>query len=1138
MPDTKPIINKQDLGIPRPQWVRIMVFQLETILSDWKKEKGLYYPSNLEKFKTIINSVLKKAETERVNLLVFPELSIPKECIKTIKDWSRKNETIIVAGSHYDKDGNGKTISKCPVIFKNQVFYTEKINPAPAERSPLPNHGLSQGQGIYVFENSPIGNFAVLICSDNLMTTAKDLIKGEKLDFWIVPSFQRDSEWHYIRMTSDVEDTRNSRYIIYANNKLYGEGDGSSSFFGVTNKVSINDFIENGYTGKTKFKRKLITLSGENDYFILDVDIEFKRPSDEKFPEDEPNIVLVAFSSLIKDSLKSFDLTEDLQPNEQVPIDKKELNIYEEDKDILETFHKFTLENYLKKNLHFEDNNSDELFNRYSSVFVPVVEIKKGSELLSLDNETTFFQKVGTLVENSESQNPLLVTGYAGCGKSAFLSVLYWFLYLRFKKGESNKLPVLINLHHYNKQIYSEKKQKYFEQATKKLLTDLKPIYTYILKHREKEVIIIIDGADEYDNPKVDLDDFITTEIAKLSVKTKVIGLRKHRDEHTKSYSKTKTFPLIEDPEIELVLSKVKVESPRFLKFIQAFAEVESNPANKTTTVIKDYIVDKVKKFKLEEIDFFLAILLLKGVKADYRYGKAKSLSSFYKIYIEDCKLNINKSAELAFKIFNKHNEVTDKEKNQEEWWVIQKHETLRDFLVAYNIVKKLVEYNPKNQDVFNFVYPYDLNNFCKEIVNEEATLQKKALDSIQKLFGNVELTAQTHLCYLLGRFEDKFVKESSKTFLQKIKNDAVDIIREKIPFDSTKRLTSEDKKHLLFLRTIYISLTYLGDEVASSEYIKQLIHNKYFDTLNRGFHLEYYEDITFSPASPDSLKHEDDLNDFSKTFNRLYKKLEIALNTKSYYSMFQIELYTLCSLAQHRQANGNLENIKRINITDLINKTLEKYRNLDYDLFIYLKFIKEQLKTEGKFKIATFTKDLFSLKSLQRKGWLKRNVSNPETVAAHMYGAFMLGYLHLPTHVHGEPTYDKAEILRMILIHDLGEAYLGDLTPEEKTTETSKREERQFEYLSLIGTYEGLSSVTDIVNLFKNFTHDKKNINCIIAREIDKLDNLLQLYIYHYDSAKGPINDFKYFKADLIGDISSEIGRKIMNQIEELFEE
>lgn len=1138
MNEIKPIKIKQDLGVKRQQWVKIMVFQLESVLTDWKVENGLYFPNNTEKFISIIKNVLKKAEKEKVNLIVFPELSIPKETIKIIKAFSSKNEILIVAGSHYDKKENKKIVSKCPIVFKNQVFYTEKINPAPGELSSLPNQGLCQGNGIYVFENSPIGNFAVLICSDNLMTAAKDLIKGEKLDFWIIPSFQKNSDWHYRRMNSDVEDTRESRYIIYSNNKMDGEGDGNTSFFGDTNKIAVQDFIKNGWTDE-KYKRKLITLNGNNDYYIIDVDIDFKRAPAEKFPSDAPNIKVIEIGCLIgnkSESKSSVDV--ELQTKNQLLLEMKEIENAVDDKFTIETFHKFILDNYLKKNLYFDEKNSQDLFKKYSSAFIPVIEIRKGAEVLNLQSRIDLFESLGRLVENSQSQNPLLVNGYAGCGKSAFLSILYWYLYLRCKNGESSKLPVLINLHHYNKTIYTEKNTSFLDQAKNKLLVDLNPIYKCLQNHREKEVIIIIDGADEYNNPKVDLDDFIVSEISKLSIMTKVIGLRKHRDEHTKTYSKTKTFPLIEDPEVELELGKVKVESDNYLNFVQAFSEIESLNTNKPATSIYEYIIEKVKKFKLEDIDFFLSILLLKGIKAGYKYDKAKSLSSFYKIYIEDCKLDINKSAELAFKIFNKHDEVTDKEKNCEEWWKIQKHETLRDFLVAYNIVKKLVEYNHKKQDVFNFVYPYDLNNFCKEIINEEVDLQNRAFASIKKLIDTRELTAKTHFCYLLGRFEDKSIKENSKALLQKIRIDADNLINEKIPFDSTKKLTTEDKKYLLYLRTIYISLTYLGDEVASAEYIKQLIQNKYFDNLNRGFHLEYYEDISFSPTSPDSLKHEDNLNGFSRTFNKLYKKLEVALNNKAYYSMFQIELYTLCSLAQHRQAHGNLESEKRIAISNLIGKTLEKIHDLDYNLLIYLKFVKERFKTEEKFKIATFTKDLFSLKSLQRKGWVKRKVKQPESVAAHMYGAFMLGYLHLPTLLHGHPNYDKSEILRMILIHDLGEAYVGDLTPEEKTTETSKQEERQFEFLSMIGTYDGLSSVFDLVNLFKNFTYDKKNINCIIAREIDKLDNLLQLYIYHNDSTNGPVEGFEIFKADLIDDIKTEIGRKIMKQIEELFED
>lgn len=1129
MNSSQPNKIKWDLNIKRPQWVKIMVFQLETILPDWMMENSLYYPNNFNKLKSIINNVLTKGEKENVNLIVFPELSIPKIFLEDIKTFSSKNEIIIIAGSHYDKIENNKIISKCPIIYNNKIFYSEKLNPAPTELSSLPNHGSSQGQNILVFENTPIGNFSVLICSDNLMSDVKNLIREENLDFWIIPSFQHNSEWHFERMTTDVEDTRKSRYIIYCNNKLEGIGDGRSSFFGDTNKKSITDFISKGYTDD-KYKRKLITLKEQEDYYILEVDIEFKRPHSNLFPTDSPNIKIIEINNLN-------NKIDNTTFNKLISHIDDSKNIID-DKQILESFHNFILRNYLKNNVIFFENNITNTLKLYSSIFFEIVEIKKGNDLLNNYDSTNLIINIIEFIEKSQSQNPLLINGYPGCGKSTFLSILYLCQYYRFKLGYSNKIPILINLHHYNKFVYPDKTTSYNDQAKKKLINDLSSLFSLSKKDNNEEIILIIDGADESDNPKVNLDDFLQSEISKLSPKSKIIGLRKHKDEPTNTYSKTKSFPLIEDPEVELEIGKVKVESDNFINYIQAISELEAQVLEKDTDIIKHFLIEKITQFKINEVDIFLTQFLLKSLKYGHRYSKAKSLSLFCKISImEDFRLEIDKCAELAFKFFNKSNEISDKDKNRKEWWIIQKHETLKDFLVAYNIIKKLIELHPKIEDVFDFVYPSNLNNFCKEIINEDVTTQKKAFESIKKLMNKSSITAQTHFCYLLGRFDDKHIKDNSKLFLLNIKAEAEIIIKKKIPFDSTKILSQEDKKQLLYLRTIYISLTYLGDASSSNEYINQLIQNKYFDNLNRGFHLEYYGDIPFSSKS-DSLKHEDSLKSFSKTYNKLYNKLKTSLDNRVYYSLFQIELYTLCSLAQHRQAIGNLESNHRLDISDLISRAIFIIHDLDPKLSIYLKFMKDRFEKDGKFKIGSFTKELFSLKNIQRQGWVKRNIINPESVAAHMYGAFMLGYLHLPTQLYGQPSYDKSEILKMILIHDLGEAYVGDLTPDEKTNETNLLEEKQFKFLSLIGTYDGLASMTGIHDLFHKFTHNKDDINCIIAREIDKLDNLLQLYIYHNDIIKGPVEGFLEFKTDLIGVIASDVGRKIMKQIEELFEE
>lgn len=799
----------------------------------------------------------------------------------------------------------------------------------------------------------------------------------------------------------------------------------------------------------------------------------------------------------------------------------------------IEAFHEFTLKNYLKKKIFFSKDLSCLLFKQYSALFKSIITISGKNNFIKIDDEELLFGQIETLLKNSNSRIPLFVKSYAGYGKTEFLSILYLYLYFKFESKLSDKLPIYISLHYYNKFIYPTNRN-FTQQAESKLEDDITSILLYLQNHTEQEVIIIIDGTDEFHNPKVDLDECIFQMINDLSIRGQIIGLRSYINKHSFTYRKEKQFLLEEIPEVEISLNRISVKSPHCQNFIEAFSKIESMSIcnSYTSDTYSKYILDRIKKFNLKEIDYFHLFLFSKGLQNSVKYKNAKTLSSFYKRYLIECKINIQTAAELSFKIFNKPKEITNEEKNNRIWWKIQKHDSLRDFLTAYNIVEKLIEYTKNSNDVFNFVYPHELNIFCKEIINENIDNQKDAFRSIEELIKTAKLTAKTHFCYILGRFINEDVKKSAITLLKELEVSVYQEIKKRIPLDSTKTVKNEDKKYLLYHRTICISLICLGEENASSNYIELLLNNKYFDNLNRGFHLEYYEDINFSPASPDSLKHEDDLGSFDKTFMKLYSKLQDALTTNIYYPLFQIELYTICSLAQHRQAKGNLDEEKQKAIAEIVILTLNA-NCICPKLRTYLLFIKDRFAEQGKFKIASFIQELYSLKSLPRQGWVNRNIDHPETIASHIYGTLLLAYIHLPSNMEDEPGYDKKTIMRMLLIHDIGEAYIGDLPPQNKTSYMEKKEEQQLEYLNLIGTYEGLSSKLEFISLYKNFTHNKKDINCIIARELDKLDNLLQLYIYH---KKSPVVDFEYFRNDLKGKISSKIGMQIMQQIEELY--
>lgn len=1116
-------MEKEDvkLGISqKPEWVDVMVFQLRTAVSDWEKQNKLYSLFDIEQHNNILKKVLKKAGDANVDVLVFPELSIPKECIPLIREWSMNFKSIIIAGTHYELVGDSKVIAKCPVIFNGDIYYTEKINPAPAEKSSIPMKGVDSGEKITIFKNTPIGDFAVLICADNLTPAPKNLIREENLDFWIIPASQRKSKWHHNIMESDVTSSRRSQYIIYANNKIEGLSDGQSSFFGPIDDDVISELSSE--RSSNNYRNQIIALNDKEDYFIIKANIEHKRTYKKTFPEDGPNIRIVETGCLIpipKTTTKEnpANISAQLKLNENV----------------IESFHLFTLEKYLKKRMHFNENDFELIFRNYSSLYKSIITIKKGSDTVNTSTDEILFRQIEILLKKSKSQIPLFVKCSAGYGKTAFLSTLYMYLYYKFKNKESEKLPIYISLHYYNKFIYP-KSRNFFSQAAHKLREDTTPIFSYLQKHKEQEIILIIDGADEFHYPKVDLDNHIFNMVDSLPAQSQIIGLRSHVDKHTQTYRKEKKSLLKESPEVEIEFNKINVKSQSYQHFIESFSNLESLLIGDSANLLTSYITNKVNRFKMKEIDFFHLFLFSKGFQKPFKYDTANSLGELYGIYIEECNLDIKECAELAFKMFNRPKDVLDEEKNNRIWWKIQKHDSLRDYLAAYNIVEKLIEYSRGSDDVFNFVYPYELNSFCKEIINENIDNQVEALRSIKKLFNSAKLTAKTHFCYLLGRFEDEDVKKESISFLKQIEREVSEEIVKRIPLDSTKKLKGENKKYLLYYRTICISLICLEDNDASSNYIKHLINNKYFDNLNRGFHLEYYEDITFSPASPDSLNHEDSLADFSKTFDRLHSKLSMSLATSSFYPLFQIELYTLCSLAQHRQANALLEEEKRIAILELTKNALKQNHNLCNELSIYLRFVKDRFSVKGKFKVASFVRDFYALKKMPRAGWVERNVINPESVASHVYGALLLAYIHLPSNLEEESAdYCKDDILRMLLVHDLGETYIGDLTPKKKTSIEEKKEQQQLEYLNLIGTYDGLSSKTNLLDLYNNFTYNETNINCVIAREIDKLDNLLQLYLYNED---GQVVDFEYFRNDLKSKIKTDIGLKIMNQIEDLF--
>jgi putative hydrolase of HD superfamily len=83
--------------------------------------------------------------------------------------------------------------------------------------------------------------------------------------------------------------------------------------------------------------------------------------------------------------------------------------------------------------------------------------------------------------------------------------------------------------------------------------------------------------------------------------------------------------------------------------------------------------------------------------------------------------------------------------------------------------------------------------------------------------------------------------------------------------------------------------------------------------------------------------------------------------------------------------------------------------------------------------------KQLHLLKDLTRTGWKLRGIPAPESVAAHSFGTAMwclwlaARITDRNPHTEGQPSIDLSKLLSMALLHDLAEAQIGDLVPDQK---------------------------------------------------------------------------------------------------------
>jgi len=156
------------------------------------------------------------------------------------------------------------------------------------------------------------------------------------------------------------------------------------------------------------------------------------------------------------------------------------------------------------------------------------------------------------------------------------------------------------------------------------------------------------------------------------------------------------------------------------------------------------------------------------------------------------------------------------------------------------------------------------------------------------------------------------------------------------------------------------------------------------------------------------------------------------------------------------------------------------------------------------------------ALKSLDRAGWIRAGVDNPESVAAHSWGVAMLTLVLLPEGL------DRGLALTYAILHDLAEVRTGDITPLDGV---SSQDKARLETDAMVSFCDALPD--DILAIWRAY-EAQVDAESRFVRQLDRLDMALQAAVYEHADGLD-LSEFKASAAEVIEDLSL---REILRQI------
>lgn len=162
--------------------------------------------------------------------------------------------------------------------------------------------------------------------------------------------------------------------------------------------------------------------------------------------------------------------------------------------------------------------------------------------------------------------------------------------------------------------------------------------------------------------------------------------------------------------------------------------------------------------------------------------------------------------------------------------------------------------------------------------------------------------------------------------------------------------------------------------------------------------------------------------------------------------------------------------------------------------------------------EFARFMGHVGDLKKLERTGWVRSGIQNPESVADHSFRTTIMALV-----LADKAGVDQNKVVKMALVHELAESVVGDLTP---TDGVSAEDKHHLEINAFKKLCADIDNGDELLELFQEF-EDNKTPEAQFVKSLDKLEMMFQAHEYGLEQPNIDLQSFwDYIQGFDFGDL------------------